>query len=335
MASPATATKPATNGQAVASQPGERVIEYKPFLSDEPIKLSVAMVLKFHCRKTKSGQLCSEEQAMRFVMLCMARQLNPWEGDAFLVGYDTKDGPEFNLVTAHQAFLKRAEVHPHYNGMASGVIVNRDGVILELDGDFYIGNDILVGGWAKVFRRDRDHVIYRRLKLATFQKPFGRWQSDAAGMIVKCAEADALRSSFPNVMGGMYLREEMDDDTAAVSTRQQRVASIKAPQTEAIGNSNGQTPVNRIQLQEKPEAVYVDGEVESDSASENAGTAEEDKKLDGLSNLELHCIAIREAETPEDVEANYQAAFADPALSKSDKAKIGNVRDERLKALKG
>lgn len=29
-------------------------------------------------------------------------------------------------------------------------------------------------------------------------------------MICKCAEADALRSSFPTMVGGLYLREEMD-----------------------------------------------------------------------------------------------------------------------------
>jgi hypothetical protein len=29
-------------------------------------------------------------------------------------------------------------------------------------------------------------------------------------MIVKCAEADALRSSFPTMLGGLYMREEVD-----------------------------------------------------------------------------------------------------------------------------
>ncbi len=323
MAAQATSTKPATNGQAVAAHQEERVVTYKPFLSDDPIKLSTAMVLKFHCRPTKSGQKCTEEQAMRFVMLCMARQLNPWEGDAFLVGYDTKDGPEFNLVTAHQAFLKRAEVHPHYNGMDSGVIVNRDGTIFELDGDFHIGDDILVGGWAKVYRRDRDHVIYRRLKLATFQKPFGRWNTDAAGMIVKCAEADALRSSFPNVMGGMYLREEMDDETPAASPRQQRVASIKA-QPQAIGNAGQQVPVNRFAEQEAPQTVYAEGEVENEP--------EPDKQADlpqraETTAAEQYVADMQDAATFEALKAIYDKANVDKA-TRSDRTRLKEVFDD-------
>ena len=33
-------------------------------------------------------------------------------------------------------------------------------------------------------------------------------------MIVKCAEADALRSSFPTMLGGLYLKEEIESTNA-------------------------------------------------------------------------------------------------------------------------
>jgi hypothetical protein len=48
----------------------------------------------------------------------------------------------------------------------------------------------------------------RKVKLSTYQKPFGVWVTDPGGMICKVAECQALRDSFPTMCGGMYLREE-------------------------------------------------------------------------------------------------------------------------------
>ncbi len=168
------------------------------------------MVVKFLCKPTKRGFTCSAEHAVRFMMLCKARALNPWEGDAFLVGYDTKDGPVFNLITAHQAFIKRAEANPAYNGMGSGVVViSPTDELLDIAGDFVPGDCQLVGGWARVHRKDQEIPTYRRLNLSTFDKGFSVWNTNKAGMIVKCAEADALRSTFPNSCGGMYTEGEL------------------------------------------------------------------------------------------------------------------------------
>ena len=226
MATTATQSKPAAqqqlqpNEQMTAEQQANRKlvetmldkeIEYKPFLSETAIKLSARLVLRFLVEPTKSGKVCTNEQAVKFMMLCQARALNPWEGDAYLVGYDTKDGPRFSLITAHQAFLKRAEAHPAYQGMQSGVMVKdpKPGTIIECEGDYVDEGLHLLGGWSKVFRKDRSVPTFKRLKLSAFNKGQSRWSIDAAGMIVKCAEADALRSAFPNSLGGMFLREEL------------------------------------------------------------------------------------------------------------------------------
>ncbi|HEX2882789.1 MAG TPA: phage recombination protein Bet [Polyangiaceae bacterium] len=189
----------------------DKSIEYIPFLSEQTIMLTPRMVIRFMCKPTRSGKRATMEQALHFCMLCKARGLNPWEGDAYIVGYDTKDGPEFSLITAHQAFLKRAEVHPEYDGMQSGVIVLRGDEVREEEGDFCLDDDVLLGGWAKVLFKTRSTPVYKRLRLSTFNKGFGRWNVDPAGMIVKCAEADGLRSAFPNSLGGMYLEDEMPE----------------------------------------------------------------------------------------------------------------------------
>lgn len=223
---------------ALMQQDVKASIEYIPFLSKEKIKLSPNLVIKFLCRPTKAGAVCSYEQAIRFMMLCRARQLNPWEGDAFIVGYDTRDGAEFNLVTAHQSFLKRAEVHPEYDGMESGVVVkhNESEQVMDVAGDFIPDDCTLVGGWAKVHFKNRKIPTYRRLDVKTFDKGFAQWNQNKAGMICKCAEADALRSSFPNSLGGMYMDGEMlmnavvGPEAASIPTNEQAPRRMRMEQ---------------------------------------------------------------------------------------------------------
>lgn len=206
-----------TEPKAEMVKSGEKEMEYVPFGSDSKIKLSIAIVKNLVAIKTKSGKTCSDNDAIKFMMLCQARKLSVFEGDCFLIGYDGKDGPVFSLVTAHQAFLKRAELHPEYNGMKSGVIVRRGDQVMDLEGDFFLEGDEILGGWATVYFKNREHPMHKRVRLKRFQKQFGIWQEDPGGMIVKCSESDALRSSFPTLLGGLYIREEMEHQDSKVS----------------------------------------------------------------------------------------------------------------------
>jgi phage recombination protein Bet len=191
------------------------IVEFVPFGTKDKVRLSIEIVKRLIAVKTRSGKNCSDEDAIRFMMMCQARKLNPFEGDAFLIGYDSQTGiPSFSLITAHQAFLKRAELHPEFDGMESGTIVLRDSNITELLGDWHMPNDKILGGWATVYFKGRSHPMKKRLRLERFNKNYGIWKDDPAGMIVKCAEADALRSSFPTMLGGMYTAEESNVITA-------------------------------------------------------------------------------------------------------------------------
>lgn len=202
-------------GTAIAEQPKQnsdgKVISYVPLGGKNTVELTMGMVKKFLCTPTRNGNIASDADIVKFMMLCKARELDPWVGDAYLVGYDSSDGPVFSLITAAQALLKRAEISPEYDGMESGVIVkNKEGEIVNREGDFVLDDETLVGGWARCFRKDRGRPSYDSLKLSTFTTGKSRWAKDPAGMIVKCAEASALRKAFPTQLGGLYSREEMD-----------------------------------------------------------------------------------------------------------------------------
>ncbi len=216
MAKPKTESGEASEKQKVSASTAlelasEREVAFIPFGAREEIKLSVNMVRAFIAVPTASGALPSERDCLKFVMLCKARQLNPFEGDAFLVGYDSqRHGPQFSLLTAHQAFLKRAEASPEYDGMESGICVRSDeGEYVERQGDMMFDGDRLIGGWARVHFKTRSIPMFKRVRFEVYDTGYSRWKADPGGMICKVSEADALRSSFPTLLGGMYIEQEL------------------------------------------------------------------------------------------------------------------------------
>lgn len=228
---------------AVSADAREKKVQFLPFGADpkDPqVELSIGIVQKFIATRTKAGHTCSDRDALKFVMLCQSRGLNPWEGDCFLIGYDAQDGPQFSLITSHQAFLKRAELNPEYDGMQSGVVVKlENGKMEEHEGDFVADDETLLGGWAKVFFKTRKYPIYRKLHIGAFNKGTAIWKSNPAGMIVKTAEADALRSAFPTKCGGMYLQSEAEPGSEAAF---RAAKPVPADLGTALTNGNGSAP---------------------------------------------------------------------------------------------
>ena len=235
---------------------------FEPYGSNDEIKLSVPLIRRYiatPARDKDSGQEIqpSDEECVKFLMLCKARRLNPFEGDAFMVPF--WDGRlrrhAWSLITAHSAFLKRAELHPKYDGMESGVIVqDKDGNIIERKGDFRLNTDTLLGGWAIVYHKDKSHPKVSRVRLATYKKEFGVWMGDPEGMICKVAEAQGLRDSFPTMIGGMFLRDEMDGDTTAQTPPTEvKRPTFDGPAPPGLPEPDRTTqPVNAVAEPEKP-----------------------------------------------------------------------------------
>lgn len=187
----------------------ERSVKYTPFAEQDEIELTFGQVKNFISAKTRKGATATDGDIVKFMMLCKARGLNPWVGDAYLVGYDSQDGPSFSLITSHQALLKRAEAHPAMDGLQSGVIVRDvNNELVEREGDLLLPGEKLVGAWAKLYRKDRRVVTYDALNLSTYDKGRSQWEKDKSGMIVKCAEASVLRKAFPSQLAGLYIQQE-------------------------------------------------------------------------------------------------------------------------------
>lgn len=153
-----------------------------------------------------------------FTELCKARKLNPFLKEAYCVKYGNQPA---QIIVGKDAILKRAILNNDYNGMESGIIVQEieTGEIIERKGTFYIkAEEKLVGGWAKVYRKNWEHPIYSSVsfdEVAQTKKDGtlnSNWASKGATMVEKVAKVRALRETFIEDLGGMYEAEEMGVD---------------------------------------------------------------------------------------------------------------------------
>ena len=210
---------------------------------------------------------------MRFVMLCRARQLDPWVGDGFLIGYDAKDGPQFSLITSFQALLKRAELHSAFDGLEAGVVIQTKKGIEHREGELVLGGETVVGAWAIAFRKDRSHNPRHTINMAAYNKGHGIWRTDPAGMLLKCAKAKAIREAFPSSTGGLYVGEEMgtiDPPTLPVAPHEITQDVHDAPRQDARTTSTdaGATDGPRMDAGETPLDRLTDALVDDNDAAE-------------------------------------------------------------------
>jgi len=154
------------------------------------------------------------------------------------------------MIVSKEAFFKRAEECPSYEGIQSGVIVIRDKEVIELEGCFKLASDTLVGGWAKVYRSDRKYPIVSRVALDEYDKKQSVWNDKKSTMISKVAKVQALREAFPTQLGAMYTAEEQGqiedveykevEKTAKSNTKEISIATDhateKAPHTETVNH---------------------------------------------------------------------------------------------------
>lgn len=228
-------------------------VEFVPLGASMAIRLTAAMVRQFIAVPTKSGALPSERDCIRFIMLCRGKRANPFEGDCFLIGYDSEKGPSFSLVCGLELFLKRAEQSEDYNGAESGVIVmSKDGVVTEREGSMVFDGEKLVGGWAKVYRKNHEKPEYKSVKFSTYDTGRSRWLKDPGGMIEKVAKSQALRAAYPTALGGLYTQEEMQKVTELGDGVMEIRTQIAEPQAVQPQAASEQKPTKAED--KKPEA---------------------------------------------------------------------------------
>lgn len=175
-------------------------------VNGQDVALSYRIVRQF---LTRGEGGVTDAEIVQFISLCKFNQLNPFLGEAYLVKYGNSPA---SMITSKEALMKRAESSEQYDGFQAGVIVMRNNEPVEVEGSFILPTDQLLGGWCKVFRKDRKVPVVSRVSFQEFSKNQSTWKTMPATMIRKVAEAQAFREAFPVNLGGMYIAEEQATD---------------------------------------------------------------------------------------------------------------------------
>ena len=191
------------------------------------VKLSTSIVKQYLVSGDPNAVTLAEVEM--FINLCKFNGLNPWIREAYLIKYSPS--LPATLVVGKEAYMKRAETNEHFDGCEAGVIIlTTNGEITYRLGTVVLDGEVIVGGWAEVYRKDRSHstrseVSFREYAGFTKEGKLNRqWSGKPATMIRKVALVQALREAFPSTYGAMYTAEEQgfsEDETAIQNLPQQ------------------------------------------------------------------------------------------------------------------
>ena len=182
---------------------------------DEEINLTLERVKKYLVSGDVSN--VTDQEVVMFMMMCKANHLNPWNKEAYCIKYGTQPA---TMVVGKEAYMKRANAHPQYDGMDDGivVIVPETGEMIYRKGTITIEGEQLIGGWAEVYRKDRSRSTRVEVQFSEYAgrkkdgSLNGQWSSKPATMIRKVAQVQALREAFPDTLGGLYTADEQGVD---------------------------------------------------------------------------------------------------------------------------
>lgn len=171
----------------------------------------------------------TDTEFMMFFQLCKVYGLNPYMKEAYIIKYGNAPA---TIVADYKVLQQVADRSGVFEGLEQGVIVeNKNGEVIERQGQVISSTDTLIGGWAKVYRSDKKMPFYVSVSLKEFEarKKDGslnaQWSSKPCFMIEKVAKAHAFRVAFPQEMQGVYIEEEMQQSQN--NTTQTKMSDVK------------------------------------------------------------------------------------------------------------
>ena len=219
---------PERSEKSINQETAQYIKDTESLSDDDPAKVTAEMVtvgstqalipavpsdLSVHTIKKYINDKATDEEAYVFLQLCKARGLNPFLKEAYLIKYDHVSAA--TMVVGKDAFMKRAELNIQFDGIQAGIIVDcgDDTTMKKFDeerkGTVLLDGETLIGGWAKVYRKDHKYPTEITVSMKEFNTGKSSWKKMPATMIRKVALVQALREAFPSELSGMYDQSEM------------------------------------------------------------------------------------------------------------------------------
>ena len=225
------AVQPQPQQQAKLQVTDKDIVTYE--VAGQEVKLSYSIVRKY---LTKGNADVTDQELVQFISVCKFNKLNPFLNEAYLIKFKSARGDgNAQMIVSKEALFKRAEACEQYDGIEAGIIVLRGDNVVELEGCFRQAKDVLLGGWAKVYRKDRRVPTVRKVNLSEYDKGNSIWNEKKATMISKIAKVQALREAFPSQLGAMYAKEE----TSALEQQSKQVKDVDCEEVDANAGADG------------------------------------------------------------------------------------------------
>jgi len=218
--------------KALTAAKEERSVVYTAADGQE-IRLTPEVVKKYLV--AGHGDKVTMQELIYFLNICKARHLYPLTRDCYLVKYGSEPAA---IITSIDFFRKRARAQGDCKGWEKGVIVrDKEGKIRDSYG-LVLEDETLVGGWFEAQPDGWTAPFRLEVNLSGYLKKTGEgkltrfWQPEnQPTMIAKVAEAQGLRTLWPDQFQQLYSEEEgrpVADETPFIDVTQEE-APAPAP----------------------------------------------------------------------------------------------------------
>lgn len=211
-----------------------------------------------------------KKQVGQALALCKGRNLNPFANEVYIVAYTNRNGAKSLAWLSLKRLLKRAAQCKDYEGFEAGVVaVDSEGVMHERKGAIMLPGDTLIGGWARVHRKNFKVPVEIFVSREEYDKKQSTWNTMPATMIRKVALVNALREAFPEDLGNMYTEDDGGEtfDRIKDVTPQESREDVVARKMAEIEQFNKEQEANHAdpepaQTEESIQGELLDGELE-------------------------------------------------------------------------
>lgn len=191
-------------------------------------------------RRTVCPKGISEDAFALFMVQCKRSGLDPLLKEAFCVPRRAKVGNDWVeqhvFQPAEAGMLSRAERFPDFKGVQASAVYAEDDILIDMGAGTvkHAFNPAkrkgqLVGAWARAERAGKlPVVVWVDFQGYVQQTPL--WSKIPNTMIEKCARVAALRKAYPEAFGGLYIAEEMPEETKAAPESKARKAPPLPPE---------------------------------------------------------------------------------------------------------
>lgn len=141
--------------------------------------------------KNIAAPKCTDDEFKLLLYQAKTYRLDPLLKQIWAVKYS--DNKPASIFAGRDGFLAIAHRSGAFDGMESGFRTEGTNVI----------------GWAKVYRKDMSHPFCVEVNMKEYNRNQGTWLTHGTTMIVKVAEAQALRKAFQ--ISGIFSPDEMPE----------------------------------------------------------------------------------------------------------------------------